>query len=120
MSPASPVSPVSPVSSVSLAHLWVDFRVILERLDLLLLDFPLFSLFSLLARHHKLLLQPVFDHASLGWKEPGELFYSSTQVMFAHLNQSENDPIKVWLQRGARLEGPGQVGWCVEVPFGLE
>ena len=92
----------------------------LERLDLLLLDFPLSSLFPLLARHHKQLLQPVFDHASLGWKEPGELFYSSTQVMFAHLNQSENDPVKVWLQRGARLEGPGQVGWCVEVPFGLE
>ena len=71
------MSPVSPVSPVSLAHLWVDFRVILERLDLLLLDFPLSSLFPLLARHHKLLLQPVFDHASLGWKEPGELLLIS-------------------------------------------
>ena len=30
VSPVSPVSPVGPVSPVSLAHLWVDFRVILS------------------------------------------------------------------------------------------
>ena len=29
VSPVSPVSPVNPVSPVRLAHLWVDFRVIL-------------------------------------------------------------------------------------------
>ena len=32
VSPVSPVRPVSPVSPVKLAHLWVDFRVILVKL----------------------------------------------------------------------------------------